>query len=87
MLRIPKYLRALTTVILLTISGGHLYAGTDAPRREIRSAWVTTAWAIDWPSNKTDEATQKSEAITILDNLKAMGANCVFFQVRSMNDR
>lgn len=86
MSQISNYLRALLAVVLL-VAAGRAHADVNAPRREVRSAWVTTAWAIDWPSNKTNESTQKSEAITILDNLKAMGANCVYFQVRSMSDR
>ncbi len=87
MSRVSDYLRILSAAVLLTITGAQAYADATAPRRELRSAWVTTAWALDWPSNKTSQATQQAEAITILDNLKAMGANCVYFQVRSMNDR
>ncbi|MGM9853051.1 MAG: glycoside hydrolase family 10 protein, partial [Muribaculaceae bacterium] len=87
MMRISEHLRLLSAAALLATAVSTVHADANAPRRELRSAWVTTAWHLDWPSTTNNEDTQKTEATTILDNLKAMGANCVYFQVRSMNDR
>ncbi|MBR1964316.1 MAG: hypothetical protein IKA19_06465 [Muribaculaceae bacterium] len=47
--------------MLATIVG--VYA--DSPKREMRSTWLTTVWAIDWPSTQGATASaqtkQKSE--------------------------
>ncbi len=63
---------------------------TGAVKREMRSAWLTTVWGIDWPSSpgatSRDIARQKRELIEILDKLKSAGLNAVNFQVRSMCD-
>jgi len=57
------------------------------PKRELRAAWIATVANIDWPSSKRlDPATQRSEAIRILDNLSQDGFNAVFLQVRSAAD-
>lgn len=60
------------------------------PKREFRSVWFTTVWAIDWPSTRgvgaSVQAAQKAELIKYLDQLQGMRMNAVFFQVRSMSD-
>lgn len=63
------------------------------PKREMRSAWVVTAWGIDWPStkitstgNETQIAAQKNELTTMLDSLKMNNMNAINIQVRSMCD-
>lgn len=55
-------------------------------KRELRAAWISTVWNLDWPQNKNDVAAQKAEFITMLDKLKAMGMNAVVVQVRPMGD-
>lgn len=55
-------------------------------KREMRAAWISTAWNLDWPQTKNNQAAQKAEFITLLDNLKAMGMNAVIVQVRPMGD-
>lgn len=79
----------LSFTILLTIHQGAV--ADTYPKREMRAAWVTTAWRNDWPTSYGKDAatqtSQKNEAIEYLDKLKAAGFNAVFFQVRGMCDR
>lgn len=79
----------LAFTILLTIHQGAV--ADTYPKREMRAAWVTTAWRNDWPTSYGKDAatqtSQKNEAIEYLDKLKAAGFNAVFFQVRGMCDR
>lgn len=62
----------------------------ETPKREFRGAWVTTAWAIDWPQESWGSAAkaeeQKQEMIQLLDSLQAANMNAVWFQVRSFCD-
>jgi len=61
-----------------------------SPKREFRAAWLTTVWAIDWPSTRDNtasaEAAQKREMQQILDRFVAANMNACFFQVRTMCD-
>lgn len=60
---------------------------TNAAEKEFRGVWVSTVWGIDYPSRATtDEEILKKDAIEILDNVKDMGFNAVFLQVRSCSD-
>lgn len=72
--------------MLATIVG--VYA--DSPKREMRSTWLTTVWAIDWPSTQGATASaqtkQKSEMTQYLDDLKDCNFTSTCFQVRSMGD-
>ena len=69
-------------------------AGTySVPKREFRSAWVATVWALDWPRDANDNEAngmnaevQKASMIRMLDSLKRNNFNAVNFQVRSMCD-
>ncbi len=63
------------------------------PKREFRSAWVATVWALDWPRDANDNEAcstnaevQKASMIRMLDSLKRNNFNAVNFQVRSMCD-
>ena len=59
-------------------------------KREMRSAWLTTVYNIDWPETKgTGEAqvnAQKAQLCEYLDAAKNANLNTVYFQVRSMAD-
>ena len=65
-------------------------AVTPSPKRDFRGAWLSTVWAIDWPSHRdiTEEATksQKVELRNILTNYENCNINACFFQVRGMSD-
>lgn len=60
------------------------------PKREFRAAWITTAWAIDWPKNSWGNAAkaaqQKQELVDMLDSLQAANMNVAWLQVRSFCD-
>ena len=60
------------------------------PKHEVRAAWITTAYGLDWPKNKATTPTsiqrQKEELIKILDKLKAANFNTVLFQTRMRGD-
>lgn len=55
--------------------------------QELRAVWVATVYDIDFPSKAGLSAgEQKSQADTLLDNVKKWGMNTVFFQVRGNAD-
>ncbi len=62
----------------------------QSPKHEIRAAWITTAWRLDWPQTVAkDNASalkQQAELIRILDKLQFLNFNTVFLQVRMRND-
>ena len=60
---------------------------TVSHEREMRGAWVSTVYNINFPSSNTlPAANQKAEMIKMLDRLKECGFNAVFFQVRPEGD-
>ena len=70
-----------------------LKAQTEAarpPKFEVRAAWLTCLYGLDWPSTRaTNAATrqkQQQELIEILDQLKEAGINTVLFQARTRGD-
>ena len=57
------------------------------PKRDLRGAWVSTVFNIDWPSARTLSTTQQqAELINILDTLARTGINTVYLQVRPEAD-
>jgi len=55
--------------------------------KEMRGAWIATVYNIDWPSKPgLGIAEQKAEFVRMLDELKAVGINAVFVQVRPTAD-
>lgn len=62
----------------------------EAPKHEMRGAWIATVYGIDWPSQTGSTVAvaeaQKRELCSILDVLRDAGINAVMFQVRSMSD-
>ena len=78
-------------VALFALTG--MSATYTAPKREFRSAWIATVWALDWPrdasdkpANNTNASVQKAMMVRMLDSLKNNNFNTVCFQVRSMCD-
>ena len=57
------------------------------PKQEVRAAWVTSLYGLDWPQTRAVNAQtirkQKEELIAILDKLKAAHFNTVLFQART----
>ncbi len=62
----------------------------EAPKREMRGAWVATIYGLDWPSSAATTPAevnrQKQELSRLLDRLAASGVNAVMFQVRTFAD-
>lgn len=59
-----------------------------ADTKEMRGAWISTVWNLDWPTvgAKNNMAQQKQEYIALLDKLQAAGLNSVIVQVRPKGD-
>jgi uncharacterized lipoprotein YddW (UPF0748 family) len=79
--------RALFSLLLLFLP----FCGiVSQPKYEVRAAWITTAYGLDWPRTKatTPEKIkqQQTELLKILDKLKAANFNTVLFQTRSRGD-
>lgn len=55
------------------------------PRKEMRAAWVATVWELDWPGVRGESA-QKQKFISLLDKLKELKFNTIFFQVKGLGD-
>lgn len=57
---------------------------------EMRAVWFTTNWGLDWPKSKATSAEgiarQQEELCGLLDQIKAMNLNVVFFQTRLRGD-
>lgn len=59
----------------------------QSPKREFRSAWITTFSNLDWPSNQTlSPEEQREEFIQILNQLEKSNINAVIVQVRAAAD-
>jgi uncharacterized lipoprotein YddW (UPF0748 family) len=58
------------------------------PGQEIKGAWVSTVYNLDWPSSQSygQAEIQKQEYAAMLDELQAMGMNAVYVQVRPAAD-
>lgn len=57
------------------------------PKRELRSAWVTTFVNLDWPSKRgLNSAQQKAEFVKIIDEFEENSINAVIGQVRAASD-
>lgn len=54
--------------------------------KEMRAAWISTVYNMDWPKTKNNISKQKEEYIEMLDKLKNIGINTVVFQVRPKSD-
>ncbi len=65
-------------------------AGTepvDGPDSEIRGVWIASVYNIDYPSAAGLSADKlASELDSIVENVKAMGLNAIYFQVRPSGD-
>lgn len=57
----------------------------QAPKRELRSTWMATVWAIDWPASHSEQDAKK-QMTNYLDDLAANNFNGVCFQVRGLAD-
>lgn len=67
-----------------------MLAQTPLPKHEVRAAWITAVYGLDWPKSKATNAEgirrQKAELIDILDKLQMANFNTVLFQTRTRGD-
>ncbi len=60
------------------------------PKQEVRAAWVTTVYGLDWPTTRATSTLamrrQQAELLDILDKLHEANFNTVIFQTRSRGD-
>jgi len=82
-----KSQKMLLLALLLALVAPLMQATTySVPKREFRSAWVATVWALDWPTIGQTAEYQQAELTRLLDSLQVNHFNAVNFQVRSMCD-
>ena len=85
----PLFLLSLL-ISLSTNIQGQTIARDSLPKCEVRGAWLTTLFGLDWPKIKATSpettAAQKAALIEQLEALKQAGVNLVFFQTRLRSD-
>lgn len=83
-------LKRFAAVVCLLSIGVSVAFADNYVKREVRSVWMTTVWALDWPSvagtSASTQKKQKEEMISYLDRLEKDNFNTIYFQVRSMSD-
>lgn len=75
--------RSALAAVLLAIAAMPMSSGV---KREVRSVWMATVWALDWPSSTSSTTAQKNEMVKYLDVLQKNNFNAIYFQVRTMSD-
>lgn len=75
--------RSALAAVLLAIAALPMLSGV---KREVRSVWMATVWALDWPSSTSSTTAQKNEMVKYLNVLQKNNFNAVYFQVRTMSD-
>ena len=84
-----KILKKVTAVMLAAfmILGGIPYVNkAQAAEKEMRAAWVSTVYNLDWPKTKNNASKQKQELTQLMDKLKGCGINTIVLQVRPESD-
>ena len=62
-------------------------AQAQQPKYEMRGAWVTTVYNLDWPLQRgLPPSVQLADMTSLFDELARTGINTIFFQVRSEAD-
>jgi uncharacterized lipoprotein YddW (UPF0748 family) len=82
-----RYASLLILLHVLTASASPLSGSRPiaTPKCEVRAIWVTTASGLDWP-HSTDRRGQQEALRTMVNTMKEMGYNTIFFQVRPRGD-
>ena len=84
-----KILKKLTVVMLAVFMfvGSVSYTNNaQAAEKEMRAAWVSTVYNLDWPKTKNNASKQKQELTQLMDKLKGCGINTIVLQVRPESD-
>ncbi len=59
----------------------------QAPKREMRAAWIATVANIDWPASQgLSSSEQQQQFVSRLDKLRKLGCNAVIVQIRPCCD-
>ena len=82
-IKIKRFLTLLISIILVLPLFG---TAAFAEEKEMRAVWIATVLNLDFPKEKDNEAAQKAQFAEELDNLKNLGINTVFVQVRCCSD-
>ncbi len=78
---------ATITMAMMLVIGSISYKSTSyAQEKEMRAAWVSSVYNLDWPKTKNNASKQKSELIQLMDKLKGCGINTIVLQVRPESD-
>ncbi|NML20248.1 family 10 glycosylhydrolase [Pseudoflavitalea sp. G-6-1-2] len=75
-----------TLLAFLCVGASLVTIAQQAPKREMRGAWIATYSNIDWPNRTQTPAQQRAAFLSILEHHKATGLNTLFIQVRSQCD-
>ena len=82
--------RLLISAIFLACAAATLAQSAHRPKHEVRAAWITSAYGLDWPHTRAlspaDMKRQQQELIHILDKLQAAHFNTVLFQTRTRGE-
>lgn len=80
--------KILTILIGMFLAFGVINTTAFADSKEMRGAWISTVYNLDWPTTgaRNNVAKQKEEFITLLDKLQSAGLNSVVVQVRPKGD-
>jgi uncharacterized lipoprotein YddW (UPF0748 family) len=77
-------------IFIILLLGFYFSLSATSPKCEIRGAWITTAYRLDWPTTLAKDSIsagkQKQELLKLLDKLQFLNFNTVFLQVRMRND-
>ncbi len=77
-------MRTLKLIISLILYATSLIASGENPKREFRGAWLNTIYQSQFKRNTTTQ--NKAYITSLLDSLKSIGINAIFFQVRAQAD-
>ncbi|WP_101773093.1 family 10 glycosylhydrolase [Peptostreptococcus faecalis] len=77
-----------TVLAIGTLILPNSYNSVKADDNEMRAAWISTVYNIDWPSKGSygNPEAQKREYVALLDKLKEAGINTAVVQVRPESD-
>ena len=84
-----KLFKKLTVVMLAVFMfvGSISYTNNaQAAEKEMRAAWVSSVYNLDWPKTQNNASKQKSELTQLMDKLKGCGINTIILQVRPESD-
>ena len=81
-----KKLQVFVLSLMMIFTTFNLNVSALSNDQEMRAAWISTVYNMDWPSTKNNQAKQKQEYIGLIDKLKASGINTVVVQVRPKGD-